>query len=121
MDLMVLQYKDDEGDWIQLTDDLDISHAATLSSTITIQVFDKEKLPPPDFQDGTLSLSVGNAKDLREIVKEMETVKETVMNLLKKLSTIETKTAVSASQGEAQKVQHNATKGFFICSQLTVC
>jgi hypothetical protein len=121
MDLMVLQYKDDEGDWVQLTDDLDISHAATLSSTITIQVFDKEKLPPPDFQDDTPNRSVGNAKDLREIVKELETVKETVTNLLWKLSTIETSTVVSTSQGDEPKTQDNVTKGFSFCIQLIIC
>jgi hypothetical protein len=38
-DNMVLRYRDDEGDLISLTDDLDISHAATLSPVLRIVVY----------------------------------------------------------------------------------
>eukprot|EP00158_Paraphelidium_tribonemae_P002017 Partr_v1_DN25040_c0_g1_i1_m51133 putative trk-fused gene len=45
IDNMQLQYKDTDADWIQLTDDMDILHAITMSEVVTIRVFDKEVLP----------------------------------------------------------------------------
>jgi hypothetical protein len=37
-DNMILRYQDNEGDWISLTDDLDITHAISLNPVLHIQI-----------------------------------------------------------------------------------
>jgi hypothetical protein len=90
---IILKYRDDEGDIISLTDDLDISHAANISNVLKIIVYDKVTLPQPTETQGlstltsdlsTLSLSHKSLVNLRDKLKD---ISNNVNALLKAIPT----------------------------------
>ena len=76
---MELQYKDNENDWIEITDDIDIVHAVSLSSCLTVRVFDRETLP------NKLS---GNNYDVHNIVNS-EAIRKELDSIVERLKSIQ--------------------------------
>ncbi|KAI3641909.1 hypothetical protein MIR68_000019 [Amoeboaphelidium protococcarum] len=84
---LVLKYKDDEGDWIELTDDMDVQHAIQLSNVFHVKVQIKR-------EDGT-----NNDDDFIDWAEMKETInqlKDQVGQLVKVFSAV-SQTAVALS------------------------
>jgi hypothetical protein len=84
---MSIQYRDDEGDWIQLTDDMDILHAMHLSSVLCVRIFDEHVLPAPIYANTILNNSESILTKINESISVLSNLK--LLLTSKKDTTIE--------------------------------
>ncbi|KAI3646811.1 hypothetical protein MP228_009739 [Amoeboaphelidium protococcarum] len=78
---LVLKYKDDEGDWIELTDDMDVQHAIQLSNVFHVKVQIKRADSTNNDDDyidwAEMKDTINQLKDqVGELVKVFSTVSE---------------------------------------------
>lgn len=95
MENMQLCYRDNEGDWISITDDMDIAHAASLSSVITVTVNDMTHQT-----DGVALMNAGQSKSIRE---QLVGIRSVVDGLLKQLDSMQVKEATKDDDGVESK------------------
>jgi hypothetical protein len=92
-DTFSLQYRDSEGDWIELLDDVDVLHAVSLSPVVSLRV------------NSTTSAFIAAGDQLEaveDLKRQVKVALESLQSVLEQLKVLNLKSANSSGQGQPE-------------------